>query len=182
MARARSAGAAALSHGGPGPPKLGLVRRLGLPRSPAGCRGGFPASLWLPGSRNVHLNVARLPHFCPEPSPGNPRFQGKRRRKQHTRRGTPRHSRKGYGTGPGVLARRPLPRASCATGPPPIATPAPRDEPMGALELRAWPITALSALEPHSQFHCCSSSSPEPQFQTGSPRLPTCFRQRLVSK
>ncbi|KAI4539349.1 hypothetical protein MG293_010741 [Ovis ammon polii] len=97
MARARSAGAAALSHGGPGPPKQGLVRRLGLSRSPAGCRGGFPSSLWLPGSRNVHLNEARLPHFCPEPSPRNPRFQGKLSCKQHTRRVTPRHSPNGYG-------------------------------------------------------------------------------------
>ena len=40
MARARSAGAAALSHGGPEPPKQGLVRRLELSRSPAGCHGG----------------------------------------------------------------------------------------------------------------------------------------------
>ncbi|MXQ93071.1 hypothetical protein E5288_WYG019697 [Bos mutus] len=83
MARARSAGAAALSHSGPGPPKQGLVRRLELSRSPAGCHGGA-SSLWLPGSRNVHRNMARLPHFCPEPSPGNPRFQGKLSCKQHT--------------------------------------------------------------------------------------------------
>ena len=168
-------------------------RRAGTTETRTSAAPGTPSvACWMP-RRFSRISLAsglsertpkrgETPTLLPGTQPRKPSFPGKTKAQAtHTQRDAAtltqgiRHWAWGY--------REAAPTPSFVRDrPPPIATPAPRDEPMGALELRAWPITALSALEPHSQFHCCSSSSPEPQFQTGSPRLPTCFRQRLVSK
>lgn len=164
-------------HGRAGALKQELGRRLELPRPPAGRPRGLPASLSHPGLPNCTPKLERLPHFCSEPRTRNSMFPGtvKLSQERHTHGLPPQHSperrHRRWAQGPG---RQRLPASSRAASPPPIATLAPTDEPMGVLRLKTrsqslpsqlWnpppPTTISTAAAPPALLNCSYKPSPD---------------------